>query len=105
MVSDNLGNEGETQPGAVFAARNEGLENIGSNFRGNPGAIVNDFDLQRQWIAATICAPQAQGDLMIIPVEPAPDAPWQELPAGGLQVIHGEATGNTHWLHRGFDGK
>jgi hypothetical protein len=50
-----------------------------------------------------LCAPQAQGDLMIIPVEPAPDAPWQELPAGGLQVIHGEATGNTHWLHRGFD--
>lgn len=44
---------------------------------------------------------QAQGDLLIRPIcsqhkgVPVPDA--------GVQVIHGEATGNTHWLNRGPD--
>jgi hypothetical protein len=48
---------------------------------------------------------QAQGDLLVVPVHPteAPELPWQPVPDGGVQVVRGEATGNTHWLHRGFD--
>jgi hypothetical protein len=47
--------------------------------------------------------PQAQGDLMIFPAEPPARIDWTPLPASGVQVIHGEATGNTHWLHPGFE--
>ena len=50
-----------------------------------------------------LCAPQAQGDLLVLPATPPAEARWQELPESGVQVVHGEATGNTHWLHRGFD--
>jgi len=54
--------------------------------------------------------PQAQGDLMIVPLalaygegERAPTWPrGAVVPPGGVQVVHGEATGNTHWLHAGF---
>lgn len=49
-----------------------------------------------------LTSPQAQGDLLIVPIEnttvtlaPVPDA--------GVQVVFGEATGNSHYLHRGFD--
>jgi hypothetical protein len=55
--------------------------------------------------------PQAQGDLLIVPVhlaygdgETAPVYPdGKPVPMGGVQVVHGEATGNTHWLHAGFN--
>ena len=54
---------------------------------------------------------QAQGDLLIVPVHMAyrgtaliPDWPAGDLVgAAGVQVVRGEATGNTHWLHAGFD--
>lgn len=46
--------------------------------------------------------PQAQGDLIIEPVDD-PGYAWADLPTSGIQVVVGEATGNTHWLHRGFD--
>lgn len=51
---------------------------------------------------------QAQGDLLVYPVIgsaalPATDLRWGPVPPAGVQVVHGEATGNTHWLHRGFD--
>lgn len=46
--------------------------------------------------------PQAQGDLLIIPID-GPGVAWQPLDAEGHQVVTGEATGNTHWLHPGFD--
>lgn len=54
---------------------------------------------------------QCQGDLMVIPVamayEPGPArSQWPDgKPVGlaGVQVVHGEATGNTHWLHAGFN--
>jgi hypothetical protein len=57
--------------------------------------------------------PQAQGDLMIVPIVMAygsdvrpPVWPLGVLVgAGGVQVVHGEATGNTHWLHAGFDSR
>jgi len=55
--------------------------------------------------------PQAQGDLMIVPLalayEPGEAVPdWPDgipLPPRGSSVLWGEATGNTHWLHAGFD--
>lgn len=50
-----------------------------------------------------LTAPQAQGDLLIVPAQPPEAVCWQVLPDAGEQVVHGEATGNTHWLHRGFD--
>jgi hypothetical protein len=57
-----------------------------------------------------LAGPQAQGDLMIVPLGLAyddgrkPDWPQGKIvPPGGVQVVHGEATGNTHWLHAGFN--
>lgn len=47
--------------------------------------------------------PQAQGDLLIIPVARPGGVTWHPVPISGIQVIRGEATGNTHWLHMGFD--
>lgn len=55
--------------------------------------------------------PQAQGDLIIVPLDMAygenePVPTWPQggiIPLGGVQVVHGEATGNTHWLHAGFN--
>lgn len=50
---------------------------------------------------------QAQGDLTIVPsglddfdISVVDLAPVSDK---GVQVVVGEATGNTHWLHRGFD--
>lgn len=50
-----------------------------------------------------LTGPQAQGDLLVMPIGNAPEQGWQPLPEDGVQLIRGEATGNTHWLHRGFD--
>ena len=57
-----------------------------------------------------LTGPQAQGDLMIVPLErayePGHVPSWPQgdvVPLGGVQVVHGEATGNTHWLHAGFN--
>lgn len=48
-----------------------------------------------------LAGPQRQGDLLIVPATET--WPTGELvPAGGVQVMHGEATGNTHWLHQGL---
>lgn len=44
---------------------------------------------------------QAQGDLLIRPI--CMQHAGQPVPDTGVQVIHGEATGNTHWLDRGPD--
>lgn len=45
---------------------------------------------------------QAQGDLLVIPIE-STNAKLTTIPDTGVQVVFGEATGNSHWLHRGFD--
>lgn len=51
---------------------------------------------------------QRQGDLSIWPAEMVDytqkqSAEPQPVPDEGIQVVIGEATGNTHWLHRGFE--
>ena len=45
---------------------------------------------------------QAQGDLLVFRKQAPPGLPWRPVPATGLQLVNGEATGNTHWLHPGF---
>lgn len=45
---------------------------------------------------------QGQGDLLIVPIE-STSAEMVPLPDAGAQVVFGEATGNSHWLYRGFD--
>lgn len=51
-----------------------------------------------------LTGPQAQGDLLVVPIDAAPSgAVFQPVEASGVQVVVGEATGNTHWLHQGFD--
>ena len=49
-----------------------------------------------------LTGPQAQGDLLIIPIT-GTRARLEALPTQGVQVVFGEATGNSHYLHRGFD--
>jgi hypothetical protein len=50
-----------------------------------------------------LTGPQAQGDLLVFPGDIPLGLKWQPVTAAGVQVVHGEATGNTHWLHAGFD--
>lgn len=47
--------------------------------------------------------PQAQGDLLIVPLDRTIPVAVERVPDEGVQVVVGEATGNSHWLHRGFD--
>jgi hypothetical protein len=50
-----------------------------------------------------LTGPQAQGDLLVVPVNRPDTDEWRSVPPDGVQLVHGEATGNTHWLHCGFD--
>lgn len=49
-----------------------------------------------------LTGPQAQGDLLVFPQLPPDDVEWEPVPAAGTPLLRGEATDNTHWLHRGF---
>lgn len=49
-----------------------------------------------------LTGPQAQGDLMVVPVASIP-VKTDPVPVEGIQVVFGEATGNSHYLHQGFD--
>jgi hypothetical protein len=49
-----------------------------------------------------LTGPQAQGDLLVVPIG-STDAELIPVPDEGVQVVFGEATGNSHFLHRGFD--
>lgn len=69
------------------------LEKIGVSV---PAHLVADAEVP------VLTGPQTQGDLMIVPITDAP-VQLHPLPVSGHQVVVGEATGNTHWLHRGFD--
>ena len=61
-----------------------------------PGHLAAEMEVP------VLTGPQAQGDLLVIPTV-APESGWEAVPPDGIQVIRGEAGGNTHWLHRGFD--
>lgn len=47
--------------------------------------------------------PQGQGDLFVWPLDEAAPAGLAKVPDEGVQVVFGEATGNSHYLQRGFD--
>lgn len=44
-----------------------------------------------------LTGPQRQGDVGIFPTDQV--AKGSRIPKSGIQVVVGEATGNTHWLH------
>jgi hypothetical protein len=62
-----------------------------------PAHLVADAEVP------VLSGPQAQGDLLVIPSALPAGVTPELVPAGGIQVVTGEATGNTHWLHAGFD--
>ena len=69
------------------------------------GTTVPDH-LMAEAEVPVLTGPQAQGDLLIVPcATPGGAEPesWRPVGAAGIQVVRGEATGNTHWLHAGFD--
>lgn len=45
---------------------------------------------------------QAQGDLLVFPIADT-KVKLETVPDKGVQVVFGEATGNSHFIHRGFD--
>jgi len=49
-----------------------------------------------------LTSPQAQGDLLIIPIA-STNQKLIPVTAAGVQIVFGEATGNSHYLHQGFD--
>ncbi|WP_131741919.1 hypothetical protein [Actinomadura roseirufa] len=62
-----------------------------------PGHLTADAEVP------ILTGPQAQGDLLVLPTSAPRSKDWQTVSVMGVQVVHGEATGNTHWLHSGFD--
>ena len=54
-----------------------------------------------------LTSPQPQGDVFVNPAGgddfDIKHVKLSPVPDGGVQVVFGEATGNTHWLHRSFD--
>ncbi|MBT2207679.1 MULTISPECIES: hypothetical protein [Actinomadura] len=62
-----------------------------------PGHLTADAEVP------ILTGPQAQGDLLVIPTGAPRSKDWRTVPATGVRVVRGEATGNTHWLHPGFD--
>lgn len=46
--------------------------------------------------------PQTQGDLFFLPARPSAKT-GDPVPAGGIQLVRGEASANTHWLDA-YDG-
>jgi hypothetical protein len=61
-----------------------------------PAHLVADAEVP------VLTGPQTQGDLIIVPILEH-TAEMKALPKSGHQVVVGESTGNTHWLHAGFD--
>lgn len=45
-----------------------------------------------------LTGPQAQGDVGIFPIDKPTLRDFKPVKAGGVQVVRGEAGGNTHWL-------
>ncbi len=48
MVRDYLADQREAKPSAVFAARDEGIEDVGGDIRRQARAVVHDLDPERQ---------------------------------------------------------
>ena len=61
------------------------------------GIAVPDH-LEAQATVPVLTGLQHQGDILIRPVKSFIAGDWQPV-GDGVQVVTGEATGNTHWLH------
>jgi hypothetical protein len=58
--------------------------------------------LEAQAEIPVLSGAQVQGDVIITPMKPGKSAhTFKPIPAGGVQVVRGEATRNTHWLDNG----
>lgn len=71
----------------------EALAKVGATV---PAHLIADAEVP------VLTGPQAQGDLLILPIDRT-DLPLAPVPDEGVQVVVGESTGNSHHLHRGFD--
>lgn len=71
----------------------EALDKVGVTV---PAHLVADAE------PPVIAGVQAQGDLLVFPIG-ATKLEIAPVPDEGVQVVFGEATGNSHYLHRGFD--
>lgn len=69
---------------------------------GAHGITIPDDTLAELEVPVITGLPQRQGDVAIVPRKPATSAELSQMavvPAEGVQVVRGEATGNTHLLH------
>jgi hypothetical protein len=64
-------------------------------------AVTIPGHLDAQVEVPVLTGPQAQGDLIVIPIGHLPDGVAVDtVPTAGIQLVAGESTGNTHWLHQ-----
>jgi hypothetical protein len=71
----------------------EALSKVGATV---PEHLIADAEVP------VLTGPQAQGDLMIVPTDKIVGH-LESIPTAGVQVVFGEATGNSHFLHQGFE--
>lgn len=65
-------------------------------------AVTIPAHLVAQAEVPVLPGPQVQGDVIVTPTRPGlMSGETVEVPAGGVQVVRGEATSNTHWLDNG----
>jgi len=71
----------------------EALAKVGATV---PAHLIADAEVP------ILTGPQAQGDLLVVPLDNYTGV-LEPIPAQGIQVVFGEATGNSHFLHAGFE--
>lgn len=61
-----------------------------------PAHLIADAEIP------VLTKPQAQGDVLIAPATIPSGVRLDPIPAEGIQLVFGEATGNSHFIHQGF---
>lgn len=61
-----------------------------------PAHLIADAEIP------VLISPQAQGDVLIAPATIPSGVRLDPIPAEGIQLVFGEATGNSHFIHQGF---
>ena len=57
--------------------------------------------LHREEVVPILDGPQAQGDILILPIDPPSGVQWTPVPTQGLEVIRNDFTGHRHTLYAG----
>lgn len=78
----------------VSMTYSEALAKVGASV---PAHLIADAEIP------ILTGPQAQGDILIAPVVIPEGVVLERVEQSGVQVVKGEATGNSHFLHQGFD--